>query len=329
MEIEPYRVSILIPVYGVEKYIERCAIALFEQSYQNIEYVFVNDCTKDRSIDVLYEVITRYPNRINDVLVINHTNNRGIASTRNTALDKCDGDFFVFVDSDDWIETNLIERLVSIQKENDYDVVTCDYKEYSRKGVDDHHEYMYLSTREMMQSLIKGKSSGRIWGRLVRTSIVKENGLRFVDGANFAEDDMMMTFVWFFAKEHKPLNECLYNYERRNISSYTNSFNYKNSIESLTNLDNVRLFFEKNAPQYLEDVNYQEVEKLSGHMILCCKNASNRNYYNDVLLKRLSCHNNKYWKQLPINNRVAILLRYFDLLRLYVFVGGFLKRIAG
>lgn len=328
MQKEPYRVSILVPVYGVEKYIERCAKALFEQTYQNIEFVFVNDCTKDSSIDVLNEVITRYPKRVNDVIVRNHTNNRGIASTRNTALDNCNGEFLIFVDSDDWVDPNMIERLVSIQEENDYDVVTCDYKEYSSKGVDDHHEQMSSSTREMMESLIKGKSAGRIWGRLVRTSIVKKNGLRFVDGANFAEDDMMMTLVWFYAKEHKLLNECLYYYERRNVSSYTNSFNYKNSIESLTNLDNVRLFFKKNAPHYLEDVNYQELEKISGHMILCCKNESNREYYNEVLLKRLSGIEKKYRKQLPLNNMVAVTLRHFDLVRLYVMIGVFLKRIT-
>ena len=58
-----YKVSILVPIYGVEKYIERCARSLFEQTYHNIEYVFVNDCTKDNSIDILLAVLAQYPNR--------------------------------------------------------------------------------------------------------------------------------------------------------------------------------------------------------------------------------------------------------------------------
>lgn len=70
MEIK--KVSILVPVYGVEKYIERCARSLFEQTYDNIEYIFVDDCTKDRSIEILQKVLEDYPNRKNQVKILNH-----------------------------------------------------------------------------------------------------------------------------------------------------------------------------------------------------------------------------------------------------------------
>ena len=80
------KVSILVPVYNVEKYISKCAISLFEQTYSNIEYVFVNDCTKDRSIDVINNILLNYPARQGQVKIIEHEKNKGVAAARNTAV---------------------------------------------------------------------------------------------------------------------------------------------------------------------------------------------------------------------------------------------------
>ena len=79
-----YQISIIIPIYKTEKYIERCAISLFEQTLKSIEYIFVNDCTPDNSIQILKNVLKRYPNRISDTKIINHEFNRGLAAARNT-----------------------------------------------------------------------------------------------------------------------------------------------------------------------------------------------------------------------------------------------------
>ena len=106
-----YKVSILVPIYGVEQFIERCARSLFEQTYQNLEYVFVNDCTPDKSIEILTRIIEYYPKRFNSIRIISHEKNRGIAASRNTAYDNATGEFVTIVDSDDWLELNAIELL--------------------------------------------------------------------------------------------------------------------------------------------------------------------------------------------------------------------------
>jgi glycosyltransferase involved in cell wall biosynthesis len=112
-------VSILVPIYGVEKYIERCARSLFEQTYSNIEYVFVNDCTKDKSIELLMNVLNEYPHRKGQVKLIHHERNRGLAAARNTAVYNMTGEYVWHVDSDDYIETQAVELLVNeIQKTN-------------------------------------------------------------------------------------------------------------------------------------------------------------------------------------------------------------------
>ena len=105
-------VSILVPVYGVEKYIERCAVSLMEQTYEDIEYIFVDDASPDLSVAVLEEVVARYAKRKSMVRVLHHAQNRGLSAARNTAVDAAVGKYMLHVDSDDYLATDAIEKLV-------------------------------------------------------------------------------------------------------------------------------------------------------------------------------------------------------------------------
>ena len=109
------KVSIIIPIYKAEDFIEECAISLFSQTYENIEYLFVNDCTPDNSIEILKETLNHFPKRQNQVKVITQNRNQGQAAARNKALDTFTGDFVAFVDSDDYLtDINIIADTVSI-----------------------------------------------------------------------------------------------------------------------------------------------------------------------------------------------------------------------
>lgn len=121
------KVSICVPVYGVENYIERCARSVFEQSYDNIEFVFVNDQTPDRSWDVLQSVIEDYPERKPQVVTYTHDINRGLAEVRNTAVRIASGDYILWVDSDDYIENNAVEECVKCASKEKSDIVFFNY----------------------------------------------------------------------------------------------------------------------------------------------------------------------------------------------------------
>ena len=84
--IKVKKVSIIIPIYGVELFIERCAISLFEQTLDDIEYIFVDDCTMDKSVQILQGIIAKYPQRKDNVFIIRHEKNKGLASARKTGL---------------------------------------------------------------------------------------------------------------------------------------------------------------------------------------------------------------------------------------------------
>ena len=109
-------VSILVPVYKVEKYIERCARSLFEQSYENLEYVFVDDCSPDDSVQILERIIKNYPLRAERVHIIRHEKNKCLLEARKTAIKYSNGEFLSHVDSDDWLEPNAIEMLMQKQQ---------------------------------------------------------------------------------------------------------------------------------------------------------------------------------------------------------------------
>ena len=119
-------VSILVPVYGVEKYIEKCAVSLFEQTCNDIEYVFVDDCSPDNSIGILEEVRKRYPER-DKVKIIRHDRNRGLAAARKTALMASVGDYVIHVDSDDWVSPDMVATLAEQAMKTGADLVDGNY----------------------------------------------------------------------------------------------------------------------------------------------------------------------------------------------------------
>ena len=125
------KVSVCIPVYGVEKYIERCARSLFEQTMKDgIEFIFVNDCTKDKSIEILEQVLGEYPERKEQVKIIHHEKNKGLVAARKTGLAHATGDYIIHCDSDDWVDLNLYETMYNKAVEVNADVVCCPFLQF-------------------------------------------------------------------------------------------------------------------------------------------------------------------------------------------------------
>ena len=127
------KVSILVPIYGTEKYIEKCARSLFEQTYDNIEYIFVNDCTKDASVEILKKTIEDYPQRKSQVTIISHNTNKGLAASRLTAFEHSTGAYLWCVDSDDYADVQAVSIIVPYM-ERGYDFISFNY--YTNNGND-------------------------------------------------------------------------------------------------------------------------------------------------------------------------------------------------
>ena len=121
------KISVIVPVYGVEKYIERCARSLFEQTLDDIEYIFVDDCTPDKSIEILEKVLDDYPVRKPQVKIIRLKQNSGQAAVRKCGTVNATGDYLIHCDSDDWVDVTMYEKMYTKAIETDADMVWCDY----------------------------------------------------------------------------------------------------------------------------------------------------------------------------------------------------------
>lgn len=122
------KVSVIIPVYGVEKYIERCVRSLFEQTLDDIEYLFIDDCTPDKSIDILRQVLEEYPQRKEQVVVHSMEQNSGQAKVREWGMRNATGEYVIHCDSDDWVDKDMYEDMYNKAIEAGADVVVCDYE---------------------------------------------------------------------------------------------------------------------------------------------------------------------------------------------------------
>ena len=203
------KVSILVPVYNVEKYFARCLETLFSQTYSGIEYVFVNDCTPDKSMYVLQETLEKYPSRANSVKIIENKQNLGIAIVRNTLLENATGEYVLFVDSDDWIEVDAIEKFVDKALQSNADIVGCDYfEEYHDRQVLFKQSYPSHHV-EAMKAMTLLRIKGVLWKLFMRRELIVHNNIYFVPEVQFGEDYIFCCKLFFYAKSFSCVDEAL------------------------------------------------------------------------------------------------------------------------
>lgn len=261
-----YKVSILIPIYGVEQYIERCSRSLFEQSYQNLEFVFINDYSPDQSIEILKRVIIDYPELHNNIRIIDHDTNRGLATARNTGLDYSHGEFVICVDSDDWLESKAIEWLVNEQLKNDADIVLGQHIVHYFNKDRLLKERIYLNKEQMTLQMMQHSWDHFVTGNLFRRSLFVKNQLRWKDGLDVAEDRYIMTLLAYYSDVSVSLNKVIYHYERRNNNALTSTNNrekiVRNNNQELNNLLCLEQFFSDKEELYKRECSRCVLEQL-------------------------------------------------------------------
>ena len=251
-----YKVSVLVPIYGVEQYIERCARSLFEQTYPNLEYVFVNDRTPDRSVEILRQVMEDYPKRKDAVIIIDHETNRGLAAARNTCLDNASGEFVSCVDSDDWLELDAIEQLVKKQQETDSDIVSGDMRIHTLDGIEDYFEPKYGSKEQMVLNQLPSTMDHNAIRRIIRRLLFEEHHIRCIVGADMGEDRYQMVQVCYYAKKSCNIDHLVYHHEKRNVGSITSQIQKGKALnrleQELVNWLAIREFFENKETVYAQ-----------------------------------------------------------------------------
>lgn len=236
-------VSIIVPVYGVERYIRECAVSLFSQTYEDIEYIFCDDCTPDRSIDVLREVMAEYPER--KVRIIRNETNRGLGGTRQHLVSEIKTGYFMIVDSDDLLPENAVEVLVNRMKETDADIVDAGYAEYANGQAGTAKMPCHdIGKKYLNKVLCNNLVSLRVWGKLYKTSVIGKVPELFMQGIDFAED-YCATSRLAAVTTRSWADKVVYYYRTDNISSYTQNISEKNILSYFRACGKVLSFYHR------------------------------------------------------------------------------------
>ena len=204
-------VSIIVLVYGVEKYIERCARALFGQTMEDLEYIIVDDCSPDASMDILLRVLEEYPRRKDRVKVIRNEVNRGQAYSRRVGVEAATGEYIIHCDSDDWPEPDMYAKLYAKARAGGLDIVACRasfvFADRTEISADK------LESKDLLGALIRQDILNHVWNKLVSRKVY-EKGVLFPEN-NMCEDSAIVIQLASNSDSYGYLDEPLYNYSVR------------------------------------------------------------------------------------------------------------------
>lgn len=248
-------VSYIIPIYNVSDYIEKSVGSLLEQSYSNIEYIFINDCSSDDSEIKLRRIIEEFPERRNKIKVITNKQNLGSATTRNIGLDMSRGEYVMFADSDDWISCDYVESMVHKIESGGDDIVYCDYFESYDNNEKFINQNYGIDNVECIRSMLGGGLHGSSCNKIYRRSFLLKSKQRFVEGSDFFEDVSWNIRLFACTTQISYLSQAFYHYVQYNNNSIIKSMSSteKKRNRALQRIENVRV-----ACDYLVALGFEE-----------------------------------------------------------------------
>ena len=233
-------ISLVVPVYGVERYIAEFARSVFSQSYQNVQYVFVNDGTKDNSIQVLNDVIDNEFSHLRDRILVVDKPNGGLPAARKTGLEHVTGDYVYHVDPDDWLSPGSFEAIAAKAKETDADIIFFNYvKEYENlTSVKKERPYTIEEKVQYARNMYNHKAYGTLCNKCVKRSLYKENEI-FHPRSSYAEDCFLSVQLVGRAESLAYLDMDIYHYRKNNPHSITHNGRRKRKEEYALNFLNL------------------------------------------------------------------------------------------
>ena len=260
------KVSIIVPVYNMEQYLNRCLESIINQTYENIEIILINDGSKDNSL----EICKNYAKKDNRIMIIDQKNS-GVSSARNSGLDKATGEYLAFVDPDDWIDLNAIENMIDFALKHKCDISFFDYKinNIIQKNDKVKLEYNKNNKDEFIKLLISGDVPGYLWRLLIKKDITKK--IKFKLDLPMAEDLVFILEILKNANSINKSNEAYYNYFLTENSITRGSQKYIKNLHNTFMLN-----------KYINDI-YKEYE-----------NIANTKHISEIGLYLLKMHRDGY-----------------------------------
>lgn len=299
------KVSVIVPIYNVEKYLEKCINSLLSQTLEDIQIILVNDGSKDNSGNISKE----YEKNNKDRVIYVEKENGGLSDARNYGLKYATGDFIAFLDSDDYIEKNAYEEMYNKAIEENADYVECDFIWEFPNKIRMDKQYPYKNKKEML-SFVRVVA----WNKLIKRQLITDNNLEFPKGLRYEDVEFtykLIPFINKFAYVDKPFIH--YVQREGSIANVQN----ERTAEIFTVLDNVIEFYKKNNiyEKYRDELEYNYARYLlCSSLKRMCKikdktirekllteswerlNLNFPNWKENVILKTVNIGKNKYMR---------------------------------
>ncbi len=224
--------SVIVPVYNVEEYLAECLDSIINQTYKDIEIIVVDDGSTDNSGLICNEYAAKY-----DKITVYHKQNGGLSSARNYGIERANGKYLSFIDSDDFIDKDMFYILMNLATINDADIVMCGYIKYTSKEINEHQKFLEKDTTvyKNQEVLLRFYTEFCAWNKVYKKKLL--NNIRFPEGKLY-EDARTMYKIAYQAKIAVVYPKCLYYYRQRN-SSIMNTFSTKNYFDRISVWDEI------------------------------------------------------------------------------------------
>lgn len=253
-------ISIIVPVYNVEKYVARCVDSLLRQTYSNLEIILINDGSKDKSGEICKEFHQK-----DSRIVYIEQRNQGVSSARNSGLKVARGNYIAFCDSDDWVEPDMYESLYNAIQKGQADVAIQSMiieRNGTTKYFCDDDSLCFLSTREAIKEMLLGKKfGGHLWNKMIKRSLL--DGLSFLPNIALCEDVILMLDVFFKSEKIVFQNIHKYHYEQRDSSAI-----YCFKETSWSQQDACDIIYQKTLEHFPDLMIYAKKMMISGNWML-------------------------------------------------------------
>lgn len=210
-------VSVIVPIYNVEKYIHRCIDTLINQTLKEIEIILVDDGSPDKCGEIIDNYAKQYTN-----IVIIHKANGGLSDARNAGLEIAKGQYIGFVDPDDYVEHDMFEKMYHSANTNGSDLVFCGYNEIFSSTVTEKRNVEFISNfksvSDILTACVQGYIGAYVWNKLYKNSIIKNNSIAFPKGVIVVEDQVFFFDYIKHTHSFSVVSDCLYNYIRNDTS---------------------------------------------------------------------------------------------------------------
>lgn len=277
------KVSIIVPIYNVEKYIGRCIESLVNQTYKNIEIIAINDCSTDNSL----KLVESYQERYTNISIINLGKNKGVSNARNLGIESANGEYIMFCDSDDWYEERAVEILIETAKENNADFVMANHyitKENKKIIV---NISRYFKNKNITKKEIVAYMNLSSSVKLIKRQLFIDNNISYPTDINRCEEFTVIPVIAYLAKNPIVINDVLYNYYQRENSA-SNSKIKATTFFYIT----FERFIEKiDQNKYQEEIEFRAINHLLyGELLVMLKAGATRK----EMLEKINKFNKKY-----------------------------------